>query len=190
LSEGGRFATESPGRHSVVGRTGRRSKPPPQFGHTLSSTFSTQSAQKVHSKVQIRAEVSAGGRSRLQHSQFGLSSSAIAFTSLMEAGRLPCDGWSVMTASSKFEGLCNRVHLPEISVALVLALASITIGVVGQCHSRRISLPSTRNDSTALAGRASCTILEYVVPIGEANSFCLALLNRVFRTCIIYGPGV
>jgi hypothetical protein len=49
LVEGGRFATESPGCHSVAGRIGRGSKPPPQFGHTLKSTFSTQSAQNVHS---------------------------------------------------------------------------------------------------------------------------------------------
>jgi hypothetical protein len=77
LVEGGRFATESPGRHSVVRRIGRGSKPPPQFGHTLKSTFSTQSAQKVHSYEQIRAIVDAGGRSLSQYSQFGRSSSAI-----------------------------------------------------------------------------------------------------------------
>ena len=31
------------------GRTGRRSNPPPQFGHTPPSRCSTQSAQNVHS---------------------------------------------------------------------------------------------------------------------------------------------
>ena len=46
--EGGRFATESPGRHSVAGRIGRGAKPPPQFGQTFWSR-STQSAQNVHS---------------------------------------------------------------------------------------------------------------------------------------------
>src|SRR5580658_4492943 len=81
LVEGGRLATESPGRHSVAGRIGRGSKPPPQFGQTLNNTLSTQSAQKVHSKVQMRASVDAGGRSRSQHSQFGRSSRAIIFTS-------------------------------------------------------------------------------------------------------------
>lgn len=77
LVEGGRFATESPGRHSLAGRIGRGAKPPPQFGHTLKSTLSTQSAQKVHSYEQIRAIVDAGGRSRSQYSQFGRSSSTI-----------------------------------------------------------------------------------------------------------------
>jgi len=46
---GGRLATDSPGRHSVAGRIGRGEKPPPQFGQTFRSTVSTQSAQKVHS---------------------------------------------------------------------------------------------------------------------------------------------
>jgi hypothetical protein len=49
LAEGGRFATDRPGRHSVAGRMGRGAKPPPQFGQTLSSLVSTQSAQNVHS---------------------------------------------------------------------------------------------------------------------------------------------
>ena len=49
LVDGGRFATDSPGRHSVAGRIGRGTKPPPQFGQTLLSSFSTQAAQKVHS---------------------------------------------------------------------------------------------------------------------------------------------
>jgi hypothetical protein len=80
LVEGGRFATQSPGRHSVAGRIGRGTKPPPQFGQTLKSTLSTQSAQNVHSYEQIRAIVDAGGRSLSQHSQFGRSSSAITPT--------------------------------------------------------------------------------------------------------------
>jgi len=79
LVEGGRFATESPGRHSVTGRIGRGTKPPPQFGQTLKSTLATQSAQKVHSYEQIRAIADAGGRSLSQHSQFGRNSSAIDF---------------------------------------------------------------------------------------------------------------
>src|SRR4029077_3083122 len=49
LFDGGRFSSERPGRHSVAGRIGRGTKPPPQLGHTLSSLPSTQSAQKVHS---------------------------------------------------------------------------------------------------------------------------------------------
>jgi hypothetical protein len=76
--DGGRLLTESPGRHSVAGRIGRGAKPPPQFGQTFESRVSTQSAQKVHSKVQMRASTAFGGRSRSQLSQLGLSSSAIA----------------------------------------------------------------------------------------------------------------
>jgi len=57
-----------------AGRTGRGMKPPPQFGHTLRSTFSTQSPQKVHSKLQIQASADAGGSARLQCSQLGRSS--------------------------------------------------------------------------------------------------------------------
>lgn len=75
--EGGRFATDNPRRHSVAGRMGRGANPPPQFGQTLNSTLSTQSAQNVHSNVQIRAAVDEAGRSLSQHSQLGRSSSAI-----------------------------------------------------------------------------------------------------------------
>jgi len=37
------------GPHTLFGRTGRFSNPPPQFGQTLCRCVSTQSAQKVHS---------------------------------------------------------------------------------------------------------------------------------------------
>jgi hypothetical protein len=47
--EAGRWASDSPGRHSRAGRIGRGMKPPPQLGQTLLKFFSTQSAQKVHS---------------------------------------------------------------------------------------------------------------------------------------------
>ena len=49
LSDGGCFCTDTPGRHSRAGRIGRGANPPPQFGQTLPSFASTQSAQKVHS---------------------------------------------------------------------------------------------------------------------------------------------
>jgi hypothetical protein len=77
LSDGGRLTTDRPGRHSVAGRIGRDVKPPPQFGQTLCSFAATQSAQNVHSKVQIIASVAAGGRSLSQYSQFGRSANAI-----------------------------------------------------------------------------------------------------------------
>jgi hypothetical protein len=57
----------------AAGRRGRTLNSPPQFGHTPCSTLVTQSAQKVHSKVQMRACVDSGGRSTLQHSQLGRS---------------------------------------------------------------------------------------------------------------------
>ena len=71
----GCFPRETPGLHSVKGRIGRRSKPPPQFGQTLKSTCSTQSAQKVHSYVHILASSALGDSDLPHHSQFGLSSS-------------------------------------------------------------------------------------------------------------------
>src|SRR4051812_7690954 len=69
LSDGGRFVTDNPGRHSFAGRIGRGAKPPPQFGQTSCSLVPTQSAQNVHSKLQIRACVEFGGRSLSQYSQ-------------------------------------------------------------------------------------------------------------------------
>src|ERR1700722_6961039 len=56
---------------------GRRSNPPPQFGHTLPSFVSAQSAQNVHSYEQIRASAASGGKSLSQYSQFGRSCNAI-----------------------------------------------------------------------------------------------------------------
>ena len=60
---------------SWAGRTGRRSKPPPQFGHTFDRTAVTQSRQNVHSYVQFIALVALGGSGRLQFSHVGRSSS-------------------------------------------------------------------------------------------------------------------
>jgi len=47
--EAGCRANETPVRRSVNDRTGRGTNPPLQFGQTLSSTVSTQSAQEVYS---------------------------------------------------------------------------------------------------------------------------------------------
>jgi hypothetical protein len=55
----------------AVARVGRGAKSPPQFGHLPCSFSSTQSAQKVHSKEQIKASCAPGGKSLLQHSQLG-----------------------------------------------------------------------------------------------------------------------
>jgi hypothetical protein len=55
------------------GRIGRLTKLPLQFGQTPPNTVAAHSAQNVHSKLQMRASGLSGGRSRSQHSQFGLS---------------------------------------------------------------------------------------------------------------------
>jgi hypothetical protein len=60
------------------GRIGRGLKLPPQFGQRPANTFSTQSRQNVHSNEQIIASVAAGGKSLLQHSQLGRSSSMLS----------------------------------------------------------------------------------------------------------------
>src|SRR6516164_11779633 len=49
LVEGGCLARETPGRHSLCGRIGRFSKPPPQLGQTSCKCTLTQAAQNVHS---------------------------------------------------------------------------------------------------------------------------------------------
>jgi len=61
-----------------AGRIGRATRLPPQFGQRPPSLLSTQSRQNVHSNEQIIASAAAGGKSLLQHSQFGLSSSIFA----------------------------------------------------------------------------------------------------------------
>jgi len=58
-----------------AGRIGRGAKLPPQLGQRPPSFSFTQSQQNVHSNVQIMASVAAGGKSLLQHSQLGRSSS-------------------------------------------------------------------------------------------------------------------
>ncbi len=61
-----------------AGRTGRRTSSPPQLGQRLPGRrLATQSAQKVHSNVQIMASAASGGRSLSQHSQLGLSFSIV-----------------------------------------------------------------------------------------------------------------
>lgn len=67
----------------AAGRIGRATKFPPQFGQMPWKTSAAQVAQKVHSKVQIRASVLSGGKSRSQHSQLGLNSSICAPLSIL-----------------------------------------------------------------------------------------------------------
>tara|TARA_R110001606_G_scaffold278949_2_gene427511 strand:+ start:151 stop:426 length:276 start_codon:yes stop_codon:yes gene_type:complete len=74
--EGGLFT------NLLAGRMGLGAKSPPQFGQRLlGNLVSTQSRQKVHSKLQIMASSADGGKSLSQHSQFGLNSS-IHFSSV------------------------------------------------------------------------------------------------------------
>ena len=70
-----------------AGRTGRRTSSPPQLGQWPCKRVSAQSAQKVHSKEQMRASSAAGGRSRLQHSQLGRSWSMVLSCGVLEAGQ-------------------------------------------------------------------------------------------------------
>jgi hypothetical protein len=58
----------------LAGLRGRATSSPPQFGHIPLSLSSAQGTQNVHSNEQILASP-AGGKSVLQHSQLGLSSS-------------------------------------------------------------------------------------------------------------------
>jgi hypothetical protein len=57
------------------GRIGRGTRFPPQFGQRPPNLLSTQSRQNVHSNEQIIASAAVGGKSLLQHSQLGRSSS-------------------------------------------------------------------------------------------------------------------
>ncbi len=57
-----------------------------QFGHLPFRTFTVQSAQNVHSNVQIKASLLVGGRSRSQHPQLGRSSSILDSYSTSLAG--------------------------------------------------------------------------------------------------------
>jgi hypothetical protein len=59
----------------LAGRIGRGTRVPPQLGHVPFSFRWLQSAQYVHSKLQIMASSAAGGRSLPQHSQLGRNSS-------------------------------------------------------------------------------------------------------------------
>lgn len=59
------------------GRMGLATNSPPQLGQRPPSTSCLQSLQKVHSKLHITASADSGGRSLLQHSQFGRSSNTL-----------------------------------------------------------------------------------------------------------------
>jgi hypothetical protein len=71
--------------HRRAGRMGRALKPPPQFGHTLSSIPSTQVRQNVHSKEQIIASRELGNNRAPQFSQVGRISSIDLVLSAMES---------------------------------------------------------------------------------------------------------
>jgi len=60
--------------NSATGLIGRLTSSPLQFGQAPAKWVCAHGAQKVHSKLQIIASWEAGGKSRSQHSQFGLIS--------------------------------------------------------------------------------------------------------------------
>ena len=59
----------------AAGRRGRATSSPLQLGQRPPSTWLAHGSQNVHSNEQMRASADSGGRSRLQHSQFGRSRS-------------------------------------------------------------------------------------------------------------------
>jgi hypothetical protein len=62
------------------------------LGQTLPSRPSAQAAQKVHSKLQMRAWVDAGGSAVAQCSQQGRSSSMVSAARLPEGAERPLAG--------------------------------------------------------------------------------------------------
>lgn len=96
-----------------AGRMGRAEKPPPQFGHTLPSTFSTHGRQNVHSNVQIMAAAALGGRAALQFSQVGRSSS-MSLPDEDVRGALARDGFfHFITERAQVEAVEKFLTLPE-----------------------------------------------------------------------------
>jgi hypothetical protein len=85
----------------AAGRTGRRTSSPPQLGHSPLKGPSAQSAQNVHSKEQIRAFRAAGGKSTLQHSQFGRSCSMVALLYAARSAR------QVSTSTTRAKRSCS-----------------------------------------------------------------------------------
>lgn len=77
--EAGNFAS------LLAGRRGRATSSPLQLGHCPASTPLAHDSQNVHSNEQMRAPVESGARSRLQHSQFGLSCSIARLVLLSNA---------------------------------------------------------------------------------------------------------
>jgi hypothetical protein len=62
----------------AAGRIGRRINSPPQFGQRPLGMLSAHVRQNVHSNEQIVASRESGGKSTLQHSQFGFSKSMVS----------------------------------------------------------------------------------------------------------------
>lgn len=115
------------------GRIGLGTKPPPQFGHVFFRMVSTQVAQKVHSYVQMRASVAAGGNALLQCSQIGLSSSMTSpFLRLTQSSAAPrCWGvrWNaglgtaLSAAQHQTSGSETSTSLSSLSLKWKLAVA-------------------------------------------------------------------
>ena len=61
----------------AAGRRGLFTNSPPQFAHLPLRIVSAHVEHQVHSIEQMSASVDSGGRSLLQHSQFGFNKSII-----------------------------------------------------------------------------------------------------------------
>ena len=72
----------------MADRIGRATRLPSQLGQTPLRMRSAQAAQKVHSKVQMRASALSGDRSTSQHSQLGfiISMATILAGTIFTAG--------------------------------------------------------------------------------------------------------
>lgn len=93
-----------------AGRRGRATSSPPQLGHLPANTSVAHDAQKVHSKEQMYAPLDPGGKSRSQHSQFGLSSS-ITVHLLSRTAVEPCSVTSALSGAPRRPAREARANL-------------------------------------------------------------------------------
>ncbi len=109
-----------------------RRKVAPQFGQRPCNLLSVQSRQNVHSKLQIMASVESGGKSLLQHSQLGRSSSILSeilpYRSLSKA---KTEGASWESASGdQLDGHWEVIHWdvfrPSVEVNLPAGCSRVT----------------------------------------------------------------
>jgi hypothetical protein len=94
-----------------AGRLGLFANSPVQFGQTFLSFSSAQGAQKVHSKVHMRAMSLSNGKSVLQHSQLGRSASvAILLKTFLNTNhaRFSVGVWAALGSDKTKNGHCCK----------------------------------------------------------------------------------